>query len=189
MSLNFQTNRGWTSATLAPQTPAPSTVTPGAPIDGSPAFLQDAITKLLQATGGSNSSSLLRQIMGSAGEGNEYLFAPALAAMAGGQSGLQSLSLAPIQNPLIGSGYNTLAKAQAARSTAQTNAINQVSSIQDQIARLQNQAAPSSIFAAIGRADPNQEKIRLLKQQLKSAQGLGIASASSGWAPMSIPGY
>lgn len=193
-NLNFQTNRGWTAATISPQT-QPQTPTTGSPINGAPDFLQDAIAKLLntQATGGGSATdALLRQILG-AGAGADYLTSPAITAFAAGQSGLKSLALAPVQNPLIGQGYNTLATAQAERTRAQTGSINKVQQLQDQILGLQQKKGTpfnTSSFGPSWGGKPNLDnQIFDLQQQLNSAQKLATASASSGWAPMSIPGY
>lgn len=197
-NLNFQTNRGWTAATIAPQTQPQSQGNAsviGSPINGAPGFLQDAIARLLntQATGGGSATdALLRQILG-AGASADYLTSPAITAFAAGQSGLKSLALAPVQNPLIGQGYNTLATAQAERTRAQTGAINRVQELQNQILGLQQKKGTAFNTPSFGPSfggKPNiDNQVFDLQQQLNSAQKLATASASSGWAPMNIPGY
>ena len=107
VNLNFQTNRGWTAATLVPQTPTNDlTASTGSALTA-PSFLQDALNRLVQAQatgvgGGARnnpSQALVDQILS---DPNGYLLAPALAAQSGGGSGLTNVSLAPIQNPAFG---------------------------------------------------------------------------------------
>ena len=163
-----------------------------------PAFLADAVARLNATQAGQQTAQqrLVQQLLGIVGGGNPnaYLVAPALAAAAGGGGGPGSggLSLAPIQNPLIGQGYSELAKAQAGRATAQTTAINRVNDLQSQILdlkRRQAQQPQSSTFSWGGSGQNTANKIFDLEQQLKSAQQLGTAAASSGWGSMAIPGY
>lgn len=81
----------------------------------SPAFLQDAINKLLEtqktgmASGGIE--GLLRQLFG---------------------------QQQPSYDPQIGQGYNTMAQAGARNTDARTGSINRVQQLQDQIMRFQN---------------------------------------------------
>lgn len=164
-----------------------------------PAFLADAVARLNATQSGRATAhqNLIQQLLGAVGGGgqNAYLLAPALAAAVGatgGSGGGGGLSLAPIQNPLIGQGYAELAKAQAERAKANAAAVNRVKSLQDQIFELQQrqrQSPQAGTFSWGGSSGNTQNQIFDLQRQLKDAQKIGVAAASSGWGSMSIPGY
>ena len=171
-----------------------------APPPGSPPFLQDAINRILDvqangSLGGSGgSSSLIDKILGST---NGYLLAPALAASmfkpggtgAGGGGGGGALTLAPIQNPLIGQGYNTQANAQMLRAQQQQNAMNAVTQLQQKIFNLQNTPSLATGGGFYGSGYNTGQQLLQLKQQLKSAnQALQSTSQPSGWSS-NPPGY
>lgn len=183
MALNFQTNRGWTAGKITPDAglvtqvvapPVSERMETGSGFQGvtnpngtpapanSPAFLQDAINKLLevQKTGGTSGlEELLRKILGGVQQ----------------QGGF---------DPQIGQGYNAFQQAQAGFIKQQQEGLRASQMLQDKLLWNTTTAADAKDYDISGNLTQTGQR----RQQMRSLMNKGLGAYGS-VASAPVPGY
>jgi len=199
MALNFQTNRGWTAGTISPAPEPVVALNQAGNTTGAPDFLQDAIDRLLEfqksgggTSGGGLPASLINAILN---DPNGYLLAPALTAQAFGKGGTStasgaggSLSLAPIQNPLIGRGYYAQTTAQANYLQQQQEGLRASQMLQDKLLWNPNSGPTHDVGGQLTSYGRQQQQLRNMLSRGQGAYS-APAAAAPGWASAPMPGW